>query len=290
MAVFEPIDDTKELALMANTIRQNILSAIHAAQSGHAGGSLGMADIFTILYFHALHHDPKKPQWTKRDRVILSNGHICPVLYTTMAHAGYFSLDGVLTSLRKMGSRFQGHPHREELPGIETSSGPLGSGLSQAAGMAIAAKMDGQENTIFALTSDGEHQEGNTWEGVMLAAKYKLDNLVQIMDRNYIQIDGNTEDVMPLDPVREKYEAFGWAVLEVDAHNYKAVINAIDKAKNVKNKPTLIVALTVPGKGVSFMEDKYQWHGKAPNDVELEKALKELADIRMQIENGEYDY
>lgn len=289
MAVFEPIDDTKELALMANTIRQDLLRAIHAAGSGHPGGSLGMADIFTILYFHSLRHDPKKPQWTKRDRLILSNGHICPVLYATMAHVGYCKIDEVMT-LRKMGSRIQGHPHREELPGLETSSGPLGSGLSQAAGMAIAAKMDGQDNTIFALTSDGEHQEGNTWEAVMLAAKYKLDNLVQIMDRNYIQIDGNTEDVMPLDPVREKYEAFGWWVMEVDAHNYKAVINAIDKAKNVKNKPALIVALTVPGKGVSYMEDQFGWHGKSPDDALLEQALQELQVIREQIESDEYEY
>ncbi len=284
-----PIEDTKDLALMANTIRQDLLKAIHAAGSGHPGGSLGMADIFTILYFHALQHDPKKPLWTKRDRLVLSNGHICPVLYATMAHAGYLSIDEVMT-LRKMGSRVQGHPHREEIAGLETSSGPLGSGLSQAAGMAIAAKMDDAGHTVFALTSDGEHQEGNTWEGVMLAGKYQLDNLVQIMDRNYIQIDGNTEDVMPLDPVREKYEAFGWWVTEVDAHNYKQVMNAIDQAKNVKHKPALIVAYTVPGKGVSYMEDQYGWHGKAPSDAELEQALAELQDIRAQIESGTYEY
>lgn len=283
------ISDTKTLALIANTVRQDLLTALHAAGSGHPGGSLGMADIFTILYFNALKHDPKKPNWEDRDRLILSNGHINPVLYTVMAHAGYWAVDEVM-SLRKFGSRFQGHPHRTDLPGVETSSGPLGSGLSQAAGMAIAAKMDDSRHHVFALTSDGEHQEGNHWEAVMLAAKYELDNLIQIMDRNYIQIDGNTEEVMPLDSIREKYEAFNWHVIEIDGHNYDQIISAIQEARNIRRKPVLINAITMPGKGVSFMEDKFEWHGKAPNSDELATALEELQAIRTLIEQDKYEY
>lgn len=283
------VSDTKSLALIANSVRQDLLKAVHAAGSGHPGGSLGMVDIFTILYMHALNHDPQNPEWEDRDRVVLSNGHINPVLYATMAHAGYWKPEEVLT-LRKMGSRFQGHPHRTDLPGVETSSGPLGSGLSQAAGMALAAKMDEKTHHVFAMTSDGEHQEGNHWEGVMLAAKYELDNLIQIMDRNYIQIDGNTEDVMPLDPVRDKYEAFNWHVIEIDGHNYDQIIDAIAEARNVRRKPVLINAITMPGKGVSYMEDDHNWHGKAPNDEELAQALEELKNIRKLIEQDKYHY
>jgi len=280
---------TKELALIANSIRQDLLRALHKAGSGHSGGPLGMADIFTILYFHAMQHDPKNPTWSERDRLILSNGHICPVLYSSMAHAGYFSIDELMT-LRQFGSRIQGHPHRTALPGLETTSGPLGSGLSQAAGMAIAAKMDKQAHYVYALTSDGEHQEGNHWEAVMLAAKYKLNNLIQIMDRNYIQIEGNTEDVMPLDPVKAKYEAFNWHVIEVNGHNYSEIIAAIDAAKQVTDKPILINAITIPGKGVSFMEGDFKWHGKPPSSEELEKALQDLAQVRQQIEQDRYVY
>lgn len=289
MAVFTSITDTKELALIGNTVRQDILKSLHQAGTGHPGGSLGMTDVFTTLYFHSMQHDPEQPDWDGRDRLVLSNGHICPVLYATMAHAGYFPTDELMT-LRHFGSRLQGHPHREELPGIETSSGPLGSGLSQATGMAIAGKMDGKGHHVFALTSDGEHQEGNHWEAVMLAAKHKLDNLIQIMDRNYIQIDGRTPDVMPLDPVKEKYEAFNWHVLEVDGHNYQALIDAINQAKTMKDKPVLINALTVPGKGVSYMEDQHGWHGKTPDDAELEQALTELQEIRNKIQDDQYDY
>lgn len=283
------VSDTKALALIANTVRQDLLKAVHAAGSGHPGGSLGMVDIFTILYMNALRHDPSNPEWEERDRVVLSNGHINPVLYATMAQAGYWKPEEVLT-LRQFGSPFQGHPHRTDLPGVETSSGPLGSGLSQAAGMALAAKMNDQSHHVFAMTSDGEHQEGNHWEGVMLAAKYELDNLIQIMDRNYIQIDGNTEDVMPLDPVRDKYEAFNWHVIEIDGHNYDQIIAAITEARTVRRKPVLINALTMPGKGVSYMEDTHLWHGKAPNDEELEKALEELQNIRTLIEQDKYHY
>lgn len=289
MSAFTPITDTKELALIANTIRQDLLKALHQAGTGHPGGSLGMTDVFTTLYFHSMQHDPAQPDWDGRDRLVLSNGHICPVLYSAMAHAGYFPTDELMT-LRNFGSRLQGHPHREELPGIETSSGPLGSGLSQATGMAIAAQMDDKKHHIFALTSDGEHQEGNHWEAVMLAGKYKLDNLIQIIDLNYIQIDGRTSDVMPLDPMKEKYEAFHWHVIEVNGHNIQELIDAINTAKNLKEKPILIIAQTVPGKGVSFMEDQYEWHGKTPDDEELAKALEELQQIRNNIQDDHYDY
>lgn len=275
MRAKKPIQKISQLESIANTIRIDLLRSLHAAGSGHSGGALGMADVFTALYFHSLRHDPKNPEWDKRDRVILSNGHICPVLYATLAHAGYFPVKELMT-LRQLGSRLQGHPHRGTLPGIETTSGPLGSGLSQAAGMALAARMDKKSHHIFALTSDGEHQEGNHWEAVLLAGKYKLDHLIQIMDRNYIQIDGNTEDVLPLDPIQKKYEAFHWNVIDIDGHDMKKIIAAIAAAKKQKGKPTLIIAQTIPGKGVSFMEGEYEWHGKPPNDEELAKALEEL--------------
>lgn len=279
----------KEIALQANTLRQDVLRALNNAGSGHPAGSLGMADVFATLYFHLLDHDPKRPKWDNRDRVVLSNGHICPVLYAALAYSGYFPVKE-LEKLRQFGSRLQGHPHRTELPGLETTSGPLGSGLSQAAGMAAAATMDRKKHYVYALTSDGEHQEGNHWEGVMFAAKYKLDNLIQIMDRNYIQIDGDTEEVMPLDPLREKYEAFNWHVLEIDGHNIEQIIDAVNQAKYYKKKPSLIIAITVPGKGVSFMEDKSEWHGNAPDDAQLEQALAELGEIRNKIQADQYDY
>ncbi len=289
MAIMTPIQDRKTLALKANDIRRDLLIALNKAGSGHPGGSLGMVDIFTCLYFHSAKHDPADPTWEDRDRILLSNGHICPVLYSTMAHAGYFPLTE-LNQLRKLGSRVQGHPHRTALPGLETTSGPLGSGLSQGAGMALAAKMDGQNHHVIVCGSDGEQQEGNVWEAVLFAAKYKLDNLIYIMDRNYIQIDGNTEDVMPLDPIKDKYEAFNWHVIEIDGHNLDQIIEALNEAKHYKRKPILINAITVPGKGVSFMEDEYTWHGKPPNDEELAQALADLKGIRKQIEEGNYDY
>ncbi|MBI2411302.1 MAG: transketolase [Candidatus Kerfeldbacteria bacterium] len=281
--------DDKQLALLANTIRQDVLKALTAAGSGHPGGSLGMADIFTALYFHALKHDPQNPTWQERDRLLLSNGHICPVMYAAMAHVGYFPTEELMT-LRKFGARLQGHPHRVALPGIETTSGPLGSGVSQAVGMALAARLDNKRHHVYVLTSDGEHQEGNTWEGVMMAAAYKLDNIIQIIDRNNIQIEGNTEDVMPLDSLRAKYSAFNWNVREIDGHNFSQIIEAINWAKDSVGKPTVIIATTVPGRGVSFMEHQYSWHGKAPKPEELAAALKELQTIREQIETNTYDY
>jgi transketolase len=249
------------------------------AGSGHPAGSLGMADIFTSFYFHILNHDPKNPNLPDRDRLVLSNGHICPGLYAAMALSGYFPLEELKT-LRKINSRLQGHPHRTALPGLETSSGPLGEGLSQAIGIALAGNLDKKSYYTYCLTSDGEHEEGNIWEAAMFAAKNKLNRLIQVIDRNYIQIDGNTEDVMPLDPLKEKYEAFNWNAVEVDGNNIEEFIKAIEKAKSTKDRPTVIIAKTIPGKGVSFMENECCWHGKAPNKEETEKALNELEYVK----------
>lgn len=267
----------------ANDIRESIISMLVEAKSGHTAGPLGMADVFSALYFYSLKHDVKNPAWEERDRVVLSNGHICPVYYATLAHAGYIPMEELMT-LRKFGSRLQGHPHREYLPLLENSSGPLGSGLSQAVGMAIATspRMTGLRGTsadqpyIFCLMSDGEHDEGNTWEAIMLAGKEKLNNLITIVDRNNIQIDGYTEDIMPLGDLAKKYEAFGWHAQEIDGHNFEEIISAIDMAKAVFEKPSVIIARTIPGKGVKEFERDYTWHGKPPNKEETEMALKEL--------------
>lgn len=287
--------DIHKLEEKANLIRQDIIKMLVEAKSGHTGGPLGMADIFTALYFYILKHDPKNPDWEERDRLILSNGHICPVRYATMAHAGYFPLQELKT-LRKLGTRLQGHPHRTALPGVETTSGPLGSGLSQASGLALAGRIDNAKWRVYCLMSDGEQEEGNTWEAAMFAGNYKLNNLTALMDRNNIQIDGHTEDVMPLEPLRAKYEAFNWHVIEVDGHNIQQVIDAFDEAKTIFEKPTLILAHTVPGKGVSFMENKFEWHGVPPDiqDVEgappkgeqAKVALEELKKIEETLKNG----
>lgn len=253
----------KALEAQALAIRKTIVEMLTVSGSGHLGGPLGMTDIFTALYFHILKHDPKNPDWPERDRLFLSNGHIVPVRYATMAHAGYFPIEECMT-LRKFGSRLQGHPERDMLPGLESTSGPLGSGLSQAAGYALAARMDGKNFRVFCATSDGEHEEGNTWEAIMFAGKYHLDNLVCIMDRNNIQIDGNTEDVMPLEPLADKYRAFNWAVLEVDGHNIRQFIEACDEALSIKERPVLILAHTTPGKGIPEIENDYRWHGGGP--------------------------
>lgn len=284
--MIEPIHDQRviELEEIANEIRQLIISMLLEAGSGHSAGPLGMTDIFTAFYFHILHHDPKNPLLEDRDRLILSNGHICPVLYATMARAGYFPIEELKT-LRKLNTRLQGHPHRTILPGIENTSGPLGEGLSQAAGMALAAKMDGKKHQIYCLTSDGEHQEGNIWEAVMLIGKYKLDNITAVMDRNNIQIDGMTEDIMPLETLRYKYEAFNWKVFEVDGHNIRGFIEAVQEARTVHQQPTMIIAHTIPGKGVDFMENEYTWHGKPPNKEEAKKALDELRTLQGKIES-----
>ncbi|MCE9628901.1 MAG: transketolase [Candidatus Vogelbacteria bacterium] len=271
-------DKIKILEEKANLIRRSIIEMLMVAGSGHTAGPLGMADIFTALYFHILKHDPKNPTWADRDRLVLSNGHICPVLYATMAHAGYFPLEELKT-LRKFGSRLQGHPHREYLPGIETSSGPLGSGLSQTVGMALADKIDkgtASDRFFYCLMSDGELDCGNTWEAAMLAGKHGFHNLIAIIDRNNIQIDGFTEDIMPVEPLADKWRAFNWHVIEIDGHNFEEIVDAVGQAKAVFGKPTMIIAHTIPGKGVAEFERRYEWHGKPPNKEEGEKALKEL--------------
>lgn len=265
-----------ELERKANLIRQDIIAMLLAAGSGHSAGPLGMADVFCALYFSVLKHDPKKPLWEERDRLILSNGHICPVRYAAMAHAGYFKKSELL-KLRKFGALLQGHPERTRLPSLETTSGPLGSGLSQAAGMAYVAKfIDKKSWRVYCAMSDGELQSGQIWEAAMFAGKNRLNNLVGIIDRNNIQIDGTTEDVMPLEPLQEKFEAFNWNVLSIDGHNIEQIIDACNQAKAIQEKPTMIIANTIPGKGVSFMEDKFEWHGKPPKQEEAKKALHEL--------------
>lgn len=277
--------EVAEIEAKALAIRKTIIEMLAAAKSGHLAGPLGMADIFAALYFHELKHDPKNPEWEERDRLFLSNGHITPVRYATMAHAGYFPVEECMT-LRKFGTRLQGHPERESLPGVESTSGPLGSGLSQAAGYALAARMDDKKFRVFCATSDGEHEEGNTWEAAMFAGKYRLTNLLQIMDRNNIQIDGNTEDVMPLEPLADKYRAFNWHVIEVDGHNIREFVDACEEARSIKEKPTLILAHTTPGKGVPEIENDYRWHGnppgkgptdKVPADKQKEVFLAELS-------------
>ena len=274
----------KELEEKANEIRQTVIKMLTEAGSGHTAGSLGMADIFTAFYFHILNHNPKNPDWEERDRLILSNGHIAPILYATMAYAGYFPLKETMT-LRKFGSRLQGHPERERLPGVETTSGPLGSGLSQAAGIAYGARMDDKKFRTYCLMSDGEQDAGNVWEGVMFVGKNKLSNLTAIIDRNNIQINGMTEDVMPLEPLKEKYEAFNWHIMEVDGHNIKEFIDAIDMAKTIYEKPTVIIARTIPGKGIKEIEFDYKWHGKPPSKEEAKKFLNELRTLGGKIES-----
>lgn len=264
-----------ELRKNANKIRQLIIQMLLEAGSGHSAGSLGMADIFSAFYFHILQHDPKNPEWMDRDRLILSNGHICPVRYAAMALSGYFPLSELKT-LRKINSRLQGHPYRSALPGVETTSGPLGEGLSQAIGVALAAKLDNKKYQTYVIASDGEHEEGNTWEAAMFAGKTRLNNLTAILDRNNIQIDGNTEDVMPLEPLAKKYESSNWHVIEIDGNNIPMFIEAINEALAITEKPTMIIADTVPGKGVSFMEKDYRWHGVPPNKEQAKKALEEL--------------
>ncbi|MEK7626774.1 MAG: transketolase [Patescibacteria group bacterium] len=290
----KPIHDGRleYLEELANKIREKVVEMLLEAGSGHSAGPLGMADIFTAFYFHILSHDPKKPMWAERDRLVLSNGHICPVLYVTLAYAGYFHLEELKT-LRKLNTRLQGHPHRLALPGIETTSGPLGSGLSQAIGMALAARLDSTHSTssgqgkyrVYCLTSDGEHQEGNHWEAVMFAGKNKMNNLTAVVDRNNIQIDGFTENVMPLESLKAKYEAFNWNVLEIDGHNMRDLVDAISEAEAIYEKPTVIIAHTIPGKGVSFMERDYKWHGKPPNKEEAKKALHELRTLGRRIKS-----
>jgi transketolase len=272
----------KRLELIANTLRQHVIEMVAKAGSGHQGGPLGMADIFALLYFHELNHDPKKPEWEERDRLILSNGHTCPIRYAAMAEAGYFPVEELMT-LRQFGSRLQGHPERLKLPGAETTSGPLGSGLAQAAGMAYAGKLDKKNWRVFCMTSDGEHEAGLHWEAMLFAGKNRLDNLICIVDRNKIQIDGDTEDIMPLEPLRAKYEAFNWHVVECAGNDIRDIHRALQEARDVRLKPICIIANTVPGMGVSYMENNYLWHSQPFKEGQAEQALKELKEIEARL-------
>jgi len=275
----------KELELKANEIRKDIIEMLLEAGSGHSAGPLGMTDVFTALYFQILNHDPKNPEWDQRDRLFLSCGHIAPVLYATMAHVGYFPISELKT-LRKLGSRLQGHPERTKLPGLESTSGPLGSGLAQAAGYAYAARMDKKKFRVYCVCSDGEHNEGNHWEAVMFAGKNNLNNLVVIVDRNNIQIDGHTEDVMPLEPLEDKYKAFNWDVIKINGHNIEEVIDACNHAKAISHNPTVVIAHTIPGKGIDFMEYDFAWHGKTPNLGEAIQAMQNIRTLDGKIQGG----
>jgi transketolase len=272
----------KELALQAEQIREDIIKMLVEAGSGHSAGPLGLADIFTALYFEIMDHRPAQPDWAGRDRLFLSNGHCVPVRYATMARAGYFPVAELMT-LRKLGSRLQGHPERLRLPGLESTSGPLGSGLSQAAGQALALRMDGSRSHVYVVTGDGELDEGNIWEGAMFAAKYKLANLTAIIDRNNIQIDGTTENVMPLGDVAAKFSAFGWHVIEIDGHNFQAIIDACKLAKAIVEAPVAIIAHTIPGKGVDYMEYDYHWHGNPPGTQDVPGAPAKADQARVAL-------
>ena len=271
----QKITSIQELQQLANLIRKDIIKMLTKAKSGHSAGGLGMADVLTTLYFTILNHDPQKPKLPERDRLVLSNGHICPALYATLARAGYFKPEE-LNTLRKFGSRLQGHPHNLELPGIEVSSGPLGLGLSQAIGMALASKLDQKRYEVYCILSDGELNEGQVWEALMFAGKHQLHNLTAIIDRNNIQIDGNTEDIMPLEPLKDKLEAFNWRVLEINGHEIKDIIEAFHQSKAIFEAPVAIIAHTIPGHGVDFMEFDYKWHGQPPDQLEANKAIKQL--------------
>lgn len=292
--------EVEALTLRAEDIRESIIKMLVEAGSGHSAGPLGMTDIFTALYFRIMNHNPRHPDWAQRDRLILSNGHIAPVLYATMAHVGYFSVSELKT-LRKFGSRLQGHPHREMLPGLETSSGPLGSGLSQAIGMALMDRLEGHkpDRYFYCCMGDGEINEGQVWESFLLLNKFKLNKVISIIDRNTIQIDGYTEDVLPLESLKDKLEAFNFHVIEIDGHDFRDIVQAVGKAKSTLERPTVIIAHTIPGKGVSYMEGNYRWHGipaglqnvpGAPPKEEQEKvALKELRTMRGKVKHSELD-
>lgn len=261
---------------ISKQLRKDVILSLTEASSGHLGGSLGLADIFTTLYFNILEHNPAEPNWSDRDPLILSIGHVAPILYTTLAHVGYFPKEELL-SLRKLNSRLQGHPGRDHgLPGIELSAGSLGQGLSVSVGMALSAKMDKKSHHIYTILGDGELQEGSVWEAAMSAAHHKLNNLIAIVDRNGVQIDGKTSDVMEIEPLTDKWKSFGWNVLHCDGHNFEELIATLEKAKEKKNAPTVIIAKTKMGKGISEIEDDYRWHGKVPSKDEAHRFINEL--------------
>jgi transketolase len=267
----------KTLEAKANLIRRHVIKMTYAAQSGHPGGSLSYADIIAALFFKVMKHRPDDPKWEGRDKLVLSKGHAAPAYYAALAEAGYFPVKD-LTSLRQLGSHLQGHPCRRKTPGIEISTGSLGQGLSVANGMGLAAKLDRRATRIYCLCGDGEMQEGQNWEAAMLASHYKIDNVTAIIDRNRMQIDGPTEQIMSLEPLGDKWRAFGWNVIEINGHDIRQILEACDKAKQVTGKPTVIIANTIKGKGVSFMEGAVAFHGKAPNQDEYRIALKELGE------------
>lgn len=272
-----------DLEKKANSIRKDIITMLETAGSGHSAGPLGLADIFTALYFDILKHDSKKPEWDERDYLLLSNGHCAPVLYATLAEAGYFNKKELHT-LRQYGSRLQGHPERTKLPGVESTSGPLGCGLSQAIGIGLALRLNKQHHRwVYVVMGDGELNEGNIWEAAMMAPRHKLHNIIGIIDRNNIQIDGPTEVVMPLEDLRAKWEAFGWHVIEINGNDVEAVIDACAMARAVVEKPVMIIAHTIPGKGVDFMEYDFRWHGMPPNHAQAKLALQELRTLQGRI-------
>lgn len=277
-----PAQSIEQLYQTSNEIRQLVIKMLEHASSGHSAGSLGMADVFTALYFNILKINPAKPNWSDRDRVILSNGHICPVWYATLAQRGYFDKKELMT-LRQIGSRLQGHPHYHSLPGVENTAGSLGQGLSQAAGVALALKMQSKPNQVYALLSDGEHQEGQTWEGYLFAVAQNLTNLTVLIDRNNIQIDGMTEELIPLHSLKNKIDSFGWHTMEIDGHNIEQIIASCQQAQSDQIRPTAIICHTIPGKGVDFMEGKFDWHGKPPNTIEAQKALKQIRSLKGKI-------
>lgn len=264
----------EQLSKTALNIRRSIITMLAHAKSGHSAGALGMTDVFTALYFAVAKYNHQQPDWDDRDRILLSNGHICPVWYATLAEVGFFPKEELFT-LRQINSRLQGHPHLRSLPGVENTSGPLAQGLSQACGIAYAFKLDSRTPRVFCLMSDGELEEGQNWEAFMFAGKYKLGMLTAIIDRNDIQIDGTTSEVMPLEPLKQKLESFNWHVIEVDGHDFQQIIHAFHAAQQTEY-PTVLVCHTIPGKGVSFMENKYEWHGKPPSQEQADQALQEL--------------
>lgn len=276
----------KQIDQKAAAIRRDIIRMLEAAGSGHSAGPLGLSDLVATLYFGVMNYKPKNPEWKDRDYFFLSNGHCVPVQYAAMAEAGFFEVKELLT-LRKWGSRLQGHPERTRLPGLENTSGPLGSGLSQAAGVAYSLQyLDNQSHRfVYCVTGDGELNEGNIWEAAMFAGKYKLSQLIVFIDRNNIQIDGNTEDVMPLEDLRGKWQSFGWHVQEIDGHNVESIIDAVGMAKAISNRPSVIITHTIPGKGVDFMEYDYRWHGMPPNHEQAKLALAELRTLRGKIQH-----
>jgi transketolase len=260
----------------AREIRREIIEMVYRAQSGHIGGSLGAVELLVTLYYSVMRHDPLNPAWAERDRFILSKGHCTPVLYAVLADCGYFPRED-LQSFRRPGSHLQGHPYQPKTPGVDASTGTLALGISTGMGMALAAKLRAQRHFVYILCGDGEIQEGQTWEAAMFANKYKLDNVIAFVDRNYLQTDGNSEDVMPLDPLRPKWEAFGWKVYEINGHDFGEIIGAVECAKAARGMPAMIIARTVKGKGVSFMENDNHWHGAPPTREQYERAMRELA-------------